>query len=85
MLLLFQWPLNECKFPKVWKNSYIIRMCRTVGERNITDNYRGVCNQSVIAKIFDFIASKQLQRMSSCIISEKQHGFVEIDHLCRTE
>ncbi|XP_063924486.1 uncharacterized protein LOC135138443 [Zophobas morio] len=38
---------------------------------------KGVCNQSVIAKIFDFIVSKQLQCMSSCIISEKQHSFVK--------
>ena len=41
------------------------------------ENYRGVCNQSVISKIQDEIVSVHLQWMSSSILRAQQHGFIK--------
>ncbi|RYA72249.1 hypothetical protein DD592_26325, partial [Enterobacter cloacae complex sp. 2DZ2F20B] len=74
LFILFKTSLNLGIFPHAWKNSYIIPVFKS-GQRQRVDDYRGVCNQSVIPKLLDSIVSSQLQWTSSLIISSKQHGF----------
>ena len=74
LFLLFKTSLSLGNFPTIWKNSYVTPIFKS-GNRNKIDNYRGVCNQSVIPKILDFIVAKQLQWISSSLISVKQNGF----------
>ena len=66
--------LKSGKFPEIWKLSYIKPIFKA-GHHSKVENYRGVCNQSVVPKILDSIVAKQLQWMASRILTVHQHGF----------
>ena len=74
--MLFESSICESKFPDLWKGSYVAPIFK-FGVKTKVENYRGVCNQSVIPKILDEIVSVQLPWISSSILCAQQHGFTK--------
>lgn len=63
-------------FPKQWKLSYITPIHKS-GTRSNVANYRPVCIQSSIAKLFEKIILPQVTFTFKNVISTKQHGFIK--------
>ena len=58
-------------FPQQWKHSYIVPIFK-LGD---VTNYRGVCNQSAMAKLLDSLVHDQLHWQCKHIVGETQFGF----------
>lgn len=71
---IFNRSLSSGIFPSSWKSSYIIPIFKS-GDRCNVGNYRGVCIQSAIPKIFDKMLSVRLSSACKHFISDQQHGF----------
>src|SRR5699024_1792507 len=72
---IFSMSIREGTFPSIWKRSYITPIFKN-GDRDDIENYRGVCNQSVLPKLLDQIIATQLAKMCKHFISTQQHGFI---------
>src|SRR5699024_5614596 len=72
--ILFNKSLMVNQFPNIWKTSFVKPIFKS-GNRNEVTNYRGVCNQSAVPKIFESIVAKQLQWTASKDLINQQHGF----------
>ena len=71
---VFTKSLNIDKVPEIWQLSRIKPIFKN-GLRKEIRNYRGVCNQSSVPKIFESIIVKQLQWIASEVLANQQHGF----------
>ena len=74
LLIIFNRSLDSGIFPKLWKYSYITPIFKS-GDPEDVGNYRGVCNQSVIAKMFDSLVYDQFSWACKGIIGDCQFGF----------
>ena len=63
-------------FPEVWAKSVISPIYKK-GDRNLPTNYRGVCLQPVLSKIFTSVLNKRLKQWSiqHNVLGEEQAGF----------
>ena len=57
-----------------WKHSYIVLIFKS-GDVEDVKNYRGVCNQSAMAKLLDSLVHDQLHWQCKHIVGETQFGF----------
>ena len=73
--LLFERSLREGIFPQIWKISYIKPVFKS-GSRYQVENYRGVCQQSILPKLLDSFVAKKLSEAITPYLSLNQHGFV---------
>lgn len=74
IFFIFSLSLHTKEFPSFWKNSFITPIFKS-GDRSNVENYRGICIQSVLPKLFDKIISVQLSWLCKNIIIPQQHGF----------
>lgn len=72
---IFTLLLKNGTFPDSWKSGFIIPIPKQGKPQNI-NNYRGVCIESMIPKIFDSILTSKLQAIVEKNLPESQHGFV---------
>ena len=72
--LIFNKSLETGLFPTVWKHSYVVPIFKSGVASNVS-NYRGVCIQSSMAKLFDSLVYDQLNWQCSSLISDRQFGF----------
>lgn len=73
--ILFNLSLNSGIFPCFWKEGFLIPIHKA-GPKDNVKNYRAVCNQSEIPKLFDYLISKKLMWDTKSIINSDQHGFL---------
>lgn len=71
---IFSKSLLEGVFPTAWKTSYVTPIHKH-GQRSDVSNYRPVCIQSVMAKLFEKVVLVQLTTSFKDVITTKQHGF----------
>ena len=71
---IFNRSLSEGLFPSLWKESFIKPIHKS-GKRDIVDNYRGVCLQSILSKLLDKLVAAKVSSVSLPLITERQHGF----------
>jgi hypothetical protein len=62
-------------FPSIWKESYIIPIFKK-GDRSDIKNYRPICIQSSIPKLFERILLNKIKNSLTGLISDQQHGFM---------
>ena len=74
LYLLFNKSLKFSIFPSKWKESNIVPVFKS-GSKNNVENYRGICIQSAIPKIFDCLVTKQVTWQCKGLICQEQHGF----------
>ena len=72
---IYDMSLSLGSFPSVWKFSYIFPIFKAGLKKKIV-NYRGICKQSAVAKIFDALVTSRLQFYCKNLISPNQHGFM---------
>lgn len=72
---IFNKSLQSGTFPSVWKLSYVCPIHKN-GQRSEVSNYRPICIQSALAKLFEKLVLTQLTQAFKNIITTKQHGFV---------
>ena len=73
---IFNLSLSSGVSPSYWKNSYVTPIYKS-GDRSEVTNYRGVCIQSALAKLLDFLITQQLRYIAKQSLSSFQHGFIE--------
>lgn len=71
---LFNGIMSTGSIPRDWKENIIVPIPKT-GARNRIENYRGICMQSVLVKIFDKIITKMVNTHLGQKIHDYQHGF----------
>lgn len=76
LTLLFNNSMLSGVFPEIWKNSYVIPVFKSGDRANVT-NYRGVCNQSAIPKLYDNLVYDSLNFQCKELVSDHQHGFMQ--------
>ena len=72
---IFNQSLVQCKFPDVWKHSFMFPVFKSGDRRNVR-NYRGITNLSAASKLFEIIVSAVILNCAKNYISSYQHGFV---------
>lgn len=72
---IFHKSVAEGVFPREWKLSYVCPIYKYGFKSSIT-NYRPVCIQSSLAKLFEKLILSQLISAFKNIISTRQHGFI---------
>lgn len=72
---LFNMVMISGAIPQSWKRSFITPIPKK-GDTKEVSNYRGIAQQSVIAKIFDHLLTSKLRKHLSQVIPESQHGFM---------
>lgn len=72
--ILFNCSLSTCKFPHVWKQSFIIPLHKK-GKKDQIINYRPIAKLSAIPKLFEAIVCKTLSFYTKSFIVHNQHGF----------
>lgn len=72
--ILFKRSLETGIFPELWKDSFIVPIYKS-GDRSNIENYRSVCIQSSIPKMFDSLVYDQLFWYCRELIINQQHGF----------
>lgn len=73
---IFNKSLSLGIFPTYWKHSFIIPIFKS-GLREDVENYRGICIQSEIPKLFDSLITQQIYSSCKNIIVSNQHGFCQ--------
>lgn len=73
---MFNTSLSAGCFPAGWKTSYIVPIFKS-GRKQRIENYRGICKQSAIPKVFDALISERLSFYCKMFISDNQHGFMK--------
>lgn len=71
---IFSLSLQKSIFPQYFKNSFIVPIFKSGNSEDIT-NYRGICIQSAIPKLFDKLVSDKLSWHCKNVIIDEQHGF----------
>lgn len=71
---IFNLLIKDGSFPEEWKKSFLIPIPKP-GKSNEISNYRGVCIQSSLPKIFDALFTKKLTEIMKPLIPASQHGF----------
>jgi len=74
LTLILNLSLSQCRFPSIWKESFIIPLFKK-GNKSDISNYRGIAKLSSIPKLFEKIITCQFQHHCRSIISPCQHGF----------
>ena len=74
LFILFQKSLDLAVFPTVWKHSFVVPIFKSGDNTNI-ENYRSVCIQSAIPKLFDSIIYDQIYFHCKELLLSQQHGF----------
>lgn len=72
--MIFNMSIDLGQFPDIWKLSYVIPIFKSGDPENV-GNYRGVCNQSSMAKLFDNLVYDQLSWSCKGLINFNQFGF----------
>lgn len=72
---IFNASLQQGIFPREWKLSFVTPIHKD-GLRSDVSNYRPICIQSALAKLFEKLILPQLTQFFSDIITPKQHGFI---------
>lgn len=76
LTFIFNCSLRAGLFPDIWKHSFISPIFKS-GNSTDVKNYRPVCIQSAIPKVFEKVILPVLDRAFAGTIVEQQHGFVE--------
>lgn len=76
LYLIFNMSLSSGYFPIAWKNSYITPIFKK-GDKCDIRNYRPVCIQSTIPKLFEKIILDKISFKLNGIITRFQHGFMK--------
>ncbi|XP_026478477.1 uncharacterized protein LOC113384917 [Ctenocephalides felis] len=71
---IFTKSLQHGSFPSAWKSAYITPIHKS-GSKTTADNYRPICIQSAISKLFEKLVLPKLSWSFKNIITTKQHGF----------
>lgn len=74
LLVIFNQSLSKGIFPTFWKTSYLIPIFKSGDQHDVT-NYRPICIQSTIPKLFEKIILNQITNHLHNIITPYQHGF----------
>lgn len=77
LYFIFNLSLELGEFPTYWKNSFITPIHKS-GDRSDVANYRGICIQSAIPKLFDYIVATRLSWECKRVIADEQHGLSQI-------
>lgn len=75
LYMLFNKSLSTGNFPKLWKKSYLTPIFKS-GDKSSIDNYRPICIQSSIPKLFEKLILLKINPSVKSIITTCQHGFV---------
>lgn len=81
LYILFNVSLKKGIFPDRWKTSYITPMFKSGDKANVKD-YRGICKQSLIPKLFESIITDKITTLFKPIITDQQHGFISGRSTC---
>lgn len=73
---IFNMVMSTAFVPDIWKKSFIIPIPKKGNNADIK-NYRGVCLQSIIPKLFDKLLTIKLQNATHHLIPQQQHGFIK--------
>lgn len=74
--ILFNRSLAEGTFPSPWKCSFVLPIHKNGDKHNVA-NYRGICIQSAIPKLFEKLIYSTISPSISKIIDQRQHGFMK--------
>ena len=72
-LLVVYWETGE--LPQNFKDSKIVTLYKSKGDRSNCDNYRGISLLSVIGKMFSRVVLRRLRVLANTIYPESQCGF----------
>lgn len=76
--ILFNKSLESFVFPDLWKESHIVPIFKS-GKRDMVENYRSICIQSAIPKLFDYLIS--YHGSAKAFFPRNNMGFRRIDQL----
>ena len=74
MLHLFNMCWTSYEIPAEWKSAKVISLFKK-GERNKTENYRGISLLNAAYKLYSRIINERLRTISETILLEEQAGF----------
>lgn len=66
--------LHESTIPNNWKDSFITPVPKK-GNKHEISNYRGICMQNIITKLYDKLITKRIFESVKSTLSKNQHGF----------
>lgn len=72
--LIFNLSLSSGTFPDLWKCSFIRPIYKSGCSRDVC-NYRGICLQSCVSKLFDSLVTDYLRWECKSLLIDQQHGF----------
>jgi hypothetical protein len=75
LMKMFNASVESGLFPTLWKTSYIIPVFKK-GDKSDVSNYRPICIQSCIPKLFESILLNRIKADLAIVISLHQHGFL---------
>jgi hypothetical protein len=75
LTFIYNKSLQQGYFPNVWKTGYVTPIHKK-GDKQDVGNYRPICLQSSIPKIFESLVLEKLLPSIVSTISSRQHGFV---------
>lgn len=78
---MFNISLTTGSFPKFWKHSFLKPIHKS-GPKDDVKNYRAICNQSEIPKLFDCLITKKLSWDTKNVNNSQQHGFSQGKSTC---
>ena len=78
---IFNLSLNTGTFPSFWKQSYLQPIFKSGTKENV-ENYRAVCLQSEIPKLFECLVTKYISWDCKNVIVNQQHGFSQNKSVC---
>lgn len=73
--LIFNKSLVTGVFPSKWKQCIVTPIFKS-GDKTHVSNYRPICKQNVMAKIFESIVAGKLSKLCKNVIIDEQHGFM---------
>jgi hypothetical protein len=73
---IFNVSISSGVFPTLWKTGHLIPIFKK-GDRSDISNYRPICIQSCVPKMFEAILLAKIKNDIAVIISNKQHGFMQ--------
>lgn len=74
--ILFNLSINSGTFPNYWKHSFLSPIFKS-GSKEDIENYRGICMQSEIPKMFDLLVTNHMTWVTGKLIVNEQHGFIK--------
>ena len=73
MFIILNKSLQTSVFSDNWKQSYVVPIFKS-GQRDNVANYRSVCTQSDIPKLFDCLVGRQLTSLCGGLYPKEQQG-----------